>query len=555
MPRLKTGAFTPVIPPYYIGQKLHALKINDDQQSVIDPQTCDLPEQTFTQVLNLFWQVKTFDVTVEWTFKEPPSLNNAVVSYYPSRSGSKTQTDIPLIDPILQQDPEDPESDPLPTNPYRDLPTGLVFGNVKFVETPYSENRDSARQAVRETYNIFTHSGDFTFKTTSTSAYLTERGALADNFELYFFEWRQRVQNKLAEFQGKTDEKSQIWIADLQRQLQVIPEIQAQFLEDYITPWISSMDYQYYQVNQSIDEGFQLATLAKSYDLIMRFAVLREEDLEMFELTGGFKAGLEFLQAHYIKRFGVDCLPVRRGFDSKSSRFPCGFYYDQTVQKYKSTAVILPFMDVAGYDKFGWKAEVTENYTASKKICESVGTVNRIGTKSILFSPLYNSLTGLQSTCLGLDLARVRNADESVIGAGIVFGGQFANCLPDGGGAGEVYEISMSYDAAWDTKGESIDPGPAPDFSEYNPEANNYVYSGPYFSGQSYNSAIQWFSDIANAVKTIKLAGNAQIGMLRFKNQSDALIFETPIFGNVVAWDKFDVTYKVNTLWENVATP
>ena len=555
MPKLKTGAFTPVIPPYYIGQKLHTLKIGNDQQSVIDPQTCDLPEEAFTKVLNLFWQVKTFDVTVDWVFNDPPDLNDAVITYKPSKVGSQTETDVPLINPILQPDPEDPEADPIATNPYRDLPTGLVFGNVKFVETPYSENRDAAREAVRQTYSIFTASDDFTLKTTSTAAYLTERGALADNFEVYFFDWTQRVQEKLSEFQGKTDEKSEIWIADLQRQLQVIPDIKEQFLADYITPWISSLDYQYYTVNQSTDEGFLLASLAKNYDLIMRLAVLREEDLEMFELTGGFKTGLEFLQAHYIKRFGVDCLPVRRGFDSKPSRFPCGFYYDETLQKYKSTAVILPFIDVAGVDQFGWKAEVTENYTASKKICESVGTVNRIATKSISFTPLYNGLTGLQSTCLGLDLDRVRNADESVIGAGVVFGGEFANCPDVEGGTSDVFQISMDYGQAWNTKGESIDPGPAPDYTSVSPEANGYVYSGPYFSGPSFDQAAQWFADIANAVGTIKNAGTAEVGMLRFKNKNDELIFEASIFGNVAAWDKFDVTYKVNTLWEDVATP
>ena len=117
MPKLKTGAFTPVIPPYYIGQKLHALKIGNDQQSVIDPQTCDLPEETFTQVLNLFWQVKTFDVTVDWVFNDPPDLNDAVITYKPSKVGSQTETDVPLINPILQPDPEDPEAPVGPSSP------------------------------------------------------------------------------------------------------------------------------------------------------------------------------------------------------------------------------------------------------------------------------------------------------------------------------------------------------------------------------------------------------------------------------------------------------
>jgi hypothetical protein len=551
MPTLKTGAFTPVIPPYYIGQKLHSLTVGNDALSIIDPQTCDLPDAFFSKILNLFWQVKTFDVTVEWTFNDPPEINDAQVSYFPSKTGTQTEADVPLINPILQPNPEDPEGDQIPTNPYRDLPTGLVFGNVKFVETPYLEDRDAARQAVRETYDIFTHSSDFTLKTTSASAYLAERGALEGNFNIYFFDWTQRVQQKLNQFQGKTDDRSLIWIADLQRQLQVIPDIKERFLQDHITPWITSLDYSYYVVNQSNDEGFAIATLAKSYDLIMKMAVLREEDLEMFELSGGFKAGLDFLQAHYLKRFGVDCLPVRRGFDSKPSRFPCGFYFDTVAQKYKSTAVILPFIDVPGYTNFGWKSEVQEEYTASSKICESVGTVNRIATKSISFYPLYNGLTGVQSTCLGLDVTRVRNADESVIGTGTVYGGQFANCPLEPGGVSEIYTISMNYEAAWNSKGESIDPGPAPDFNQYSPEANGYVYSGPYFSGNSYDQAGQYFADIANAVATIKQAGNAEVGMLRFKNQADDLIFEAPIFGNVAAWEKFDVTYKIKTLWQD----
>jgi len=555
MPTLKTGAFTPVIPPYYIAQKLHSLTLNNDVLSIVDPQTCDLPDANFSTILNLFWQVKNFDVTIEWNFNEPPEINNAQIEYFPSKQGSQTQVDVPLIDPILQPDPEDPEADLIPTNPYRDLATGLVFGNVKLVETPYPENRNDAREAVRATYNIFTHSNDFTFKTTSTSAYLQERGALQGDFNTYFLQWTQRVQTKLNELQGKTDAKSLIWIADLQRQLQAIPGIKQQFSDDYITPWIEAMDYDYYTVNQSNDEGFAIASLAKSYNLIMQLAVLREEDLEMFELLGGFKNELDFLQAHYLKRFGVDCLPVRRGFESRALKFPCGFYYDEISQKYKSTAVVLPFIEVSSYDQFGWKSEVVQNYTASSKICQSVGTVSRTAQKSLSFFPLYNGLSGVQSTCLGLDNSRVRDADEAVIGDGTVYGGQFALCPPEDG-TSEILTVQLQYAQAWNTKGESIDPGTPQNFSEYSPEANQYVYSGPYFFGQSYDAAAQYFADISNAVLTIKNGANAEVGMLRFVNKTDDVIFEAPIFGNSVVWEKFDVTYKIKTLWEDlVPTP
>jgi hypothetical protein len=544
--KLKTGAFTPVIPPFWAARKLHDV-VFADVLTGINPAACNLPDLDITVALNLFWQVKTYEVKTEWTFKDPPTIEDATPTYFPSKSGTVTKTGIPLINPRNVQDPEGDPEDQISTNPWRDNPIGVVTGNVDFVETAYPEDRDTARNNIRETYTLFTAPDSFQFFCSSTEPYLYERGQILQNFEVYFNEWTARVQAKLDTFINDQSTRGVLWAADLQRQLDAIPQIRIQFKNDYLDPTIEAYDYQYYTVNNGQDSNFILASEIKTYGLLIKNAVTREEDLEMFELLKGFEQKLNFISWHYLRRYGIECLPVRYAFQSEAGEFPCGFYFDSVTGKYNATMTVLP--KIPAYSNYGWRLDVEKPYTAQQRNFNgSISTVNRIAKKSLAFGPQNNTLLGLQ-------IDRVRDLDPQLVGGGEVHGGNYFGY--DEGGGEINATISLDYLQVFNDIGDSIDPGEPSDFNElYGVEdANQYVYSGDYFSSPSYATATTFFADIANAVTELRNAGNGEVGKLRFVSKTDEIIYETPIFGNIGAWEKFDLTYKIETLWADAVAP
>lgn len=544
--KLKTGAFTPVIPPFWAARKLHAVFFEDPLTGV-DPAACNLPDLDIKDALNLFWQIKTYDVTTEWEFKEAPTVEGSIITYTPSKTGTVTKVDVPLINPRNVQDPEGEPEDLIPTNPWRDNPIGLVTGNIDFVDTEYPTDRNAAREAVRQTYTIATVSGSFDFFCSSIEEYPYERAQFIQNFEVYFSEWTARVQSKLETFIEDTSPRGVLWTTDLQRQLLKIPEIYADFKIKYFEPTIARYDYEYYVTNNEQDFNFKIASEIKRYSLDLKNLIAIEEDLEMFDLLKGFEQRLNFLSWHYLKRYGVECLPVRYSFQSESGEFPCGFYFDSVAGKYNATMTVLP--NIPGYSDYGWKLTVEKPYIAlQRNFSGSITNINRIAKKSLTFKPANR-------TFLGLELERTRDIDPQLIATGEVHGGNYFGYDEEGGEISGT--ISLSYEEAFDEIGDQIDLGDPPDFNTIlqDPNANDYVYSGDYFSPLSFAGAIGFFQDIATAVQDLKVAGNEEIGKLKFVSKEDELIYETPIFGNIGAWEKFNVTYKIKKRWDEETTP
>jgi hypothetical protein len=544
--KLKTGAFTPVIPPFWTARKLHDV-VFEDPLTGIDPAACNLPDLDINTALNLFWQVKTFDVTTEWTFQDPPTVQGATVAYFPSKSGMVTKTDVPLINPRNIQDPEGDPGDQIPSNPWRNNPIGLVTGNIDFVDAAYPENRDTAREAIRQTYVLTTAPDSFNFFCSSTQPYLYERGQILQNFEIYFSEWTARVQAKLDTFTGDDSARGVLWTADLQRQLAAIPQIRDRFKADYLDPIIESYDYQWYNVYNEQDPTFSLSSDIKFYDLLIKNAVAREEDLEMFELLKGFEQKLNFLSWHYLKRYGIECLPVRYSFQSEAGEFPCGFYFDSITGKYNATMMILA--RIPAYNNFGWTLNFEKPYTAlQRNFNGTITTINRIARKSLAFGPANH-------TFLGLDLERTRDVDPQLVGGGEVEGGNYFGYDDLGGEVSAT--VSLNYLQVFNNIGDSVDPGAPSNFNEILgvTDANQYVYSGEYFPSQSYATATQFFQDIAAGILELRNAGNAEVGKFRFVSKTDEIIYETPIYGNIRAWTKFNVTYKIKSRWDDVVTP
>jgi hypothetical protein len=531
----KTGAFYPAIPPYHAAQKLHGLLIDEDSLSTIDPQTCNIPQGSsvdFVKMLNLLWQVKSFDVTTEWDFNTPPEIENSTVTYYPSKSGQGTQENVTLIDPKLGTDPENPTGPQIPTNPWRDIALGLVVGNIAFVETPYPADRDEARTRLRETYGGL-YAEPFRIVTIKSELpYPQERDNLVDDFNFYFQDWTERTQAILDKLQGNTTAGGLKWIAEMQRHLEVIPEIKTEFENQYLTPLITAMDATFASQGNA-DPGFQLATNAKNQSFFYRNAITRQEDIELFELYRGFEQGLEFLGWHYQRRFGVECFASQRGFNSESGVFPCGFYFETVAAEYLSAILLTEKQE------FRWMLESTTEYEYPTKFGETISTANTTATKTLEF----------QSSLIGTDATRVRKEALNMFGGGSVSGGAFSEL-----------ENPPPSEPLWVTAGftnlynaQTGQPQEVDDPESYGAEADEYVYAGPYFSGRNWNGARDFFANISSALISARETEPAQIGTFRFKSADDDVIYETPIYGNPFIWTQHDITFKVKSLWNDPA--
>lgn len=540
----QTGAFYPAIPPYYASQKLHDVLIGEDELAYVRPQVCNIPQGSsvdFVKMLNIFWQVKTFDAIIDWDFAEPPVIEDAVTTYAPSKNGQITIEDIPLIDPQLEPDPQNPSGPQIPTNPWRDVALGLVVGNLKLVETPYDEDRDQARADVRATYSFNTAPTEFEYVIKSESPYQTERTALVSDFDFYFADWTTRTQATLDSLAGNQSDVAQKWTTDLTRQLSAIPVIKTTFENTHLNPILAAMDASYASQGNA-DYGFLLASEAKARSMQFRNAVTREEDLEMFDLLKGFERGYKFLPWHYQRRFGAESLPVQRGFDSAPTKFPCGFYFEEVAQKYIATILLRPITNSG----LGWITQASIPYTASKKTCDTVGTVSRFAKKSLSYSVLYSPI--------GTDQTRVKKEKDQIFADGEVWGGQFTNCTGEGLPEG-TFEYQAGFLEVYDVNGDAINAGDPPDINEaaQSEEANTYVYSGPYFSGRNYDGVAAFFADVAQGIKSVFETEIDQVGVFRFKSADDDVIDEFPIYGNPAIWTKFDITYKVKSRWDDPA--
>jgi len=540
----KTGAFYPAIPPYHAAQKLHGLLIDEDPLSTIDPQTCNIPQGSsvdFVKMLNLLWQVKSFDVATQWDFNTPPEIENSTVTYYPSKSGQSTQENVTLIDPKLEEDPENPTGPQIPTNPWRDIALGLVFGNVAFVETSYPEDRDEARTQLRETYGDF-YAEPFRIVTIkSESPYPQERDNLVEDFNFYFQDWTNRTQAILDKLQGNTTAGGLKWIAEMERHLEVIPEIKTEFENQYLTPLIAAMDATFAAQGNS-DPNFTLASTAKSQNFELRNAITRQEDIELFELYRGFEQGLDFLGWHYQRRFGIECFASQRGFElqkysmanvSGSGVFPCGFYFETVAAEYLSAILLTEKQE------FRWILESTTEYEYPTKFGETISTGNTTATKTLEF----------QSSLIGTDATRVRKEALNMFGGGSVGGGlfsEFENPYPD-----QILGVDAQFGVLYNAQ--TGQPQEVDDPESYGAEADESVYAGPYFSGRDWSGARDFFANISDALIAARETETAQIGMFRFKSADDDVIYETPIYGNPFIWTQHDITFKVKSLWNDPA--
>ena len=137
---LKTGAMIPAIPPSWSATKLH--DINIAPETKILPASGTITGVDFLELLNLMWQIKTFDLECTATLEDPDFGGDFIFS--PQKTQTITVEDVAIFEQL------DTNNDP---SPLTDLETAPALARLKFTETEYAEDRAEARQAIRAEFS------------------------------------------------------------------------------------------------------------------------------------------------------------------------------------------------------------------------------------------------------------------------------------------------------------------------------------------------------------------------------------------------------------------
>lgn len=614
--KLHTGAFGNALPPYWAARKLHDVyveyksanqhdgEIEPDQLPrpatfvYHDPTACSLPSIDPQKLLNLMWQVKSYEMKVDWELKTPTGFGNESnfgepvpqVTYLNGKSGTYTLDEIALV-----------SSD----NFFSDDPMGVAVGNIYKTTIEYNPDPDIARQQIRDEidYNFYYASIGPKRIFCSGESYTIQREQVFTNFEQYFAEWENRVVETINAFESVTTERGQKWYNDSIRQLNQIPVIKEMLLQYSLLPVIGDMDTFFEEYK---DKDWELSRKALRLDYFLKDLIAREEDLELFDLYGGFEYNLDFFSWSNIRRHGAECHSARHPFSADTIdpiQFPCGFFHDESqsvnpnkhllLAKTKGTVILKPtFYNFAP----GWKYTNYVNHTAKRILGEDVGIVNKTSWVEIKFS--CSPVDG--RTFLGTQYDRA--VSTNFFFDGMTYGGDYYTSYLDTEGT-QVWvknTVNTTFDQFFKTNGEAFFPDPPPmsvfpNFSQAiadykDPEcvgganANEFIYSGPFMMWQGvfygdfwlppspdpetglppcdyltpqepidpevdFSGTIEFFQQALDLAAEYANPIHLDVGMLRFQDQNGSTIYETPIQGNAKIWEKFDVTLTVKDYW------
>lgn len=527
----RTGAFFPIIPFNFAATELHSLLIDGDPLSNVLTKSSALKIEP-SKLLNILWQVKKFNVITRWEFKEPGSIYGAIATYNPSKEGEHIEYDVYVTDPAF--DTSDP---PIPTNDWINEPIGFGIGNVKLTETPYPEDRNLARQQIRDSYGNVDQVGTVY----SSSEYPIERSNLIAQFNLSFQNWTDKVTALLAGLSTKPDEIYGSYKTDLQRQLEAIPNIKAANKYDLLDFPLEQFDEEYSQNSEDPYFYALIATNAKNQAQYIKDWVDREADLEMFELSGGFKKKYDFKRWHMVKKYGDKCHRVQNAVNSRVVGLPNGFYFDVAEGKLFASANLAP----NPVFNLGWKYRFEETYTAFfNGSGDDPVPITRLAYKELNFSAM--SYTDSENQ-IGLDVDRLYPNQTFVYGAGSVMGGEYHQDV-------EPYTLDyeVKYGSFFNEDGDAIqNPNPPESFNT--PEANkdSFVYSGPYFVGPDDSIAREFFSDFGQLARSFLEAENGPIGKFRIESFNETLIDEVPIYGPQAIYQDLTIILRVAERYDN----
>lgn len=529
---LKTGAMIPAIPPSWSATNLH--DINIAPETKILPASGAITGVDFLELLNLMWQVKTFDLECTATFADPDFGDE--FNFIPEKTQTITIEDVAIFEQF------DSNNDP---SPLTNLETAPALARLKFADAAYAEDRSVARQAIRNQFSakLNTSKGSqYSYPyITRISDFQTYRSAINADFETFFTEWTTETQNNFDAFENNTSDRGMFCAEEYSRQLAEIPDLK-QAYEIKRDQVLGQLDAAYAASNN--DPTGYVARIAILENFKMQQLLKAEKNLQLFELAHGFERQIDFFQWHEISANASKCLPSFAGFSTngRHASFPSGIFFDGTDNK--MSAYIEPRFG-ASEGKYIFNYQVQgKNAGGEPYSLPGVGTkiVRYIGQGAGDFGP----------PAVGLSAERAVGHKQA-FGSGTVEGGQFIDAN------GNMYSMGANYESFFDQEGQPISP--LPDFIDFNElypdepgDLNAILYSGILQYG-NWQPVIEFFQPLADKVKEINDAESVAVGVLKVLDEDDVEFFNGAIYANPYIFSEYNVTYKIKTRWTGSVTP
>lgn len=536
---LKTGAMIPAIPPSWSATNLH--DINIAPETKILPASGAITGVDFLELLNLMWQIKTFDLECTATLADPDFGDDFI--FLPQKTQTITIQDVAIFEQV------DINNDP---SPLTNLETAPALARLKFVDTEYAEDRSVARQAIRNQFSvklITSKASEYSFPhITRISDFQTYRAALNSDFEAFFTEWTTETQENFDAFENNTSDRGVFCAEEYARQLAEIPDLK-QAYEIKRDQVLGQLDAAYAASNNDPNGAVARSAILENFK--MQQLLKAEKNLQLFELAHGFERQVDFFRWHEISANASLCLPSFAGFSiddnqaysqGKNASFPSGIFFDGTNNQ--MAAYIEP--------RFGTsKGTYTFDYQVqAKNAGESPYTLTKTAEKVVQYLGLKNADGG--PPAVGLSTERAVGYRQA-IGSGNLEGGVFIDA--------DKYTntVGVTYADFFDQDGQP--KSPLPDFSDFNalypdePEdINAIVYSGILVYG-NWQPAIEFFQPVADKLKEINDAESVAVGVFKVLDEDDVEFFNGAIYANPYIFSEYNVTYKIKTRWTGPVIP
>lgn len=536
---LKTGALIPAIPPSWSATNLH--DINVAPETKILPASDAITGVDILELLNLMWQVKTFDLECTATLADPDFGDS--FTFFPQKAQTITVSDVAIF--------EQKDTNNVPS-PLTNLETAPALARLKFVETAYNEDRDIARTALRnqfpQRFNSFAASAFSTAHVTRISNYQTYRTAFIQDFNDFFEAWTTETQNNVDAFDGNQSPRGIFCFQEYTRQLSEIPDLKDAY-EAQLNQTIAQLDASFTATDG--DPNGVVAKNAVLQSFKMQQLLKAEKSLQLFELARGFERQVDFFRWHEITVNASQCLPSFAGFSiddnqaglqGKNASFPSGIYFADN--KPKMAAYLQPrFGDSTGLYLIDYQVQ-------AKSAGEPPYSLTKGGSKTVRYFGAENAYGG--PPAVGLSKERAVGYAQAE-GAGALEGGVYYDA------EGQTNTVAVSYSDFFDQDGQPISP--LPEFIDFNalyPEEeedlNSILYSG-FLSYGNWAGAINFFQPVADKLKEINDAEPVVVGVFKVLDEEDVEFFSGPIYANPYIFEDYNVTYKIKTRWTGPVTP
>lgn len=564
---LKTGAFGPIIPRELASRQPHNLFHDLDETQRVVPEAYNIQktqgaEIDYRLLLDLMWTVKTFDIKTIWQYKNITSLPN--VTFNNGNSGENTRLNVDIFNkeiPVGASGASEyiPWVTPLPKNPWTNNPLIGAMKWTEYVTELYPVDVDEARNELRE---IIKNVGistqyDVIFALTPYKGYEAQREQLFENFEALWQAWNDKIAALKAFFQNDLSVRGNQFNANLDRQSQeTIPELYP-FYSNLLSERIAPLDLEADNpITTDKRRNELIAALLREEEIFFNL-IISQQNLEMFDLYGGFKNQINFFkwnESKLYEEYGYPKLSFDGFPSSVNGREGATGATGESAQINKHKHDVAAFLQPV----IGGGFSSYETYETRVKIYDPFkdnGEGNPPGGIVVETVEMNSEISFTPSTgrFQGFSLSPTR---------GFNYLQTTASSTLTGGTAGNG-SVSFDYGSFFNNYG-LPDEEELPPLTNFTPDIvgiplpegitdwNDVIYSGFLDYNTGYGAIREFFYRTAEKARTLndqlKIIG--EVGKLRFLNETGELITEVPIFGSVMIWQNVTIEYKINQRWD-----